>query len=526
MRPLIIFSIEMTHWSPVLQYCVLCGGLVLFMCLYGYFQELVIYGWFERKLSMFSTFLHFLGCSVFAQLQRNLSYRSVTASGEKPHQCHCFSMGTAPTKTAIFYYCLLVAVRTAGQGFSNLSMTQINYPAKVLFKSANPIVTLFIGISFLNKSYPPRDFVVVFLLVFGLYVFMADDASQSPHSTRLGIVYVVISMFGSAGVPMIQEHCMTTYNASVEDLLYHCYVGSTIFSFVMAFINGEFAEGLAFLMQSGSVHTWLLMVGFCTFGYIGNNFSAALTLQYGALVNGISNTFRKALTLALSFILFPERNTLDTQKLIGALIFFLGLLVRIFSKADVGPPNCCIDCFRLLRRLFTGSAVSDSTARSPTAAAIAEGESLLSQGWKDAEAADGSTTLYRDARSNSTDGGDTLTDLPGQHVSNGHIPYGQLHARISSTRSSSSSSSHASAGKGVTGFLTSRQRSRPPSNAAVFQAIALAESSDNLLEIGNGMFTKHETGTILTGPNAGTEINDTESEKAKTTPKSHAIPAV
>src|SRR4051812_21802424 len=75
-RPLIIFSFDISHWSPVFQYILLASGVILFMCLYGYFQELVQYGWFDRKLSLFSTFLHFLGVSVFAQMQRNVSNKT------------------------------------------------------------------------------------------------------------------------------------------------------------------------------------------------------------------------------------------------------------------------------------------------------------------------------------------------------------------------------------------------------------------------------------------------------------------
>ena len=346
-RPLALFGIDLTNLSPVMQYLVLVGGLILFMCLYGYYQELVIYGWFDRKLSLFSTFLHFLGCSVFAQVQRNLSFKpNSNGPNGGTHSCHIFSMGTAPTRVAIFYYALLVIVRTGGQGMSNLSMTQINYPAKVLFKSANPVVTLFIGITYLKKTYPVRDYIVVVLLVLGLYVFIAGDASESPSSTRLGIIYVVISMFGSAGVPMIQEHCMNQYNASVEDLLYHCYVGSTLLSMLASMVTGEFITGMMFLVKSGSVHTWLLMIGFCTFGYAGNNFSAAITLQYGALVNGICNTLRKAITLAASFLMFPERNVLTEQKLIGSAIFFAGLLIRIFGKAEYSP-------FELLQSIYS-----------------------------------------------------------------------------------------------------------------------------------------------------------------------------
>eukprot|EP01034_Spumella_vulgaris_P034609 gene34609-42692_t len=128
-------------------------------------------------------------------------------------------MGTATPRTAVFYYILLVLVKVVAQGMSNLSMTQINYPAKVLFKSANPIVTMIIGVTWFRRSYPMRDYFVVLLLVAGLYVFIATDSAETPTSTSLGILYVVISMFGSAGVPMIQEHVIGVYGASVEDLL-------------------------------------------------------------------------------------------------------------------------------------------------------------------------------------------------------------------------------------------------------------------------------------------------------------------
>jgi len=338
-RPLTLFSVDLSHLSPTVQYVTLAGGLIVFMCLYGYYQELVIYGWFDRKLSIFSTFLHFLGCLIFAQVQRNLSRtassRANTTTGCVPASggFMVFTLGTAPPRVALFYYVLLIFVRTGAQGMSNLSMTQINYPAKVLFKSASPIVTMIIGLLWFKKSYPPRDYIVVVLLVFGLYVFITGDATASPQSTKLGIFYVVLSLFGSAAIPMIQEHCMLTYNSSIEDLLYHTFLGSAIASFLMSCITGEMLEGVLFLVKTGSLHAWFIMFAFTMFGFVGTNFSAGLTLQYGSLVNGITNTFRKALTLGLSFLLFPERNLLTNQKIVGSCIFFCGLLVRIFSKS-------------------------------------------------------------------------------------------------------------------------------------------------------------------------------------------------
>lgn len=54
-------------------------------------------------------------------------------------------MGNASFRVGVFYYILIVLLKTASQGLSNLSMSHINYTAKVLFKSAQPVVTILIG---------------------------------------------------------------------------------------------------------------------------------------------------------------------------------------------------------------------------------------------------------------------------------------------------------------------------------------------------------------------------------------------
>jgi len=176
-KPLVLFGTDLSFLSPLLRYVVLACGMFFFMCLYGYFQELVVYGWFQRKLSIFSTFLHFLGSSVFAQMQyhyspsgraaaqaaaarrtkdddspdvdpeaattssalavsslaaaaaplsssRALPAPPLSAVGPAALWRYCrtlgartrLTMGTAPPRLALGYYLLLVLLKTATQG--------------------------------------------------------------------------------------------------------------------------------------------------------------------------------------------------------------------------------------------------------------------------------------------------------------------------------------------------------------------------------------------------------------------------
>jgi len=101
---------------------------------------------------MFSTFLRFLGCSLFSQLHRNMTKSNTNNSIHKninvPHsastipsflrplydrfpeafqyfKCPHLSMVTASLSVALGYYILLVLTKTMAQGLSNLSLTQI-----------------------------------------------------------------------------------------------------------------------------------------------------------------------------------------------------------------------------------------------------------------------------------------------------------------------------------------------------------------------------------------------------------------
>ena len=66
-----------------------------------------------------------------------------------------------------------------------------------MFKSALPIVSMFIGIVFYNRRYTKSDYAAVVFLVAGLIVFMRSGSATSPEATAVGIFLVLLSLFGS-----------------------------------------------------------------------------------------------------------------------------------------------------------------------------------------------------------------------------------------------------------------------------------------------------------------------------------------
>jgi|LauGreStaDraftv2_3_1035109.scaffolds.fasta_scaffold256169_1 hypothetical protein len=94
----------------------------------------------------------------------------------------------------------------------------------------------------LTHSFLTHSLLVVLLLVIGLYVFITSDYSDSPSGTGSGIFFVTCSMIASASIPTVQEHVMSKYGASVEELLYIQYFGSAVLSLLFSIVTGEFIQ--------------------------------------------------------------------------------------------------------------------------------------------------------------------------------------------------------------------------------------------------------------------------------------------
>jgi len=336
---LIIFGVDLSNLPPSVQYIVLTAGLFLFTCSYGYYQEVVIYSWFRRRLGCFTTMLFFIGnavCSIGEKL---------VLSGTKP----------LPRKSPWRYHIFLSVVKLLAQVLTNMSMTHINYPAKVLFKSSIPVAQMVIGLSCLGRRYPVRDYLVISLLFVGLYTFITGNPKQ-PDASGWGIFLVTCSMLMAASVPMVQEHCMITYGSTPTEMLYFSFMGGAAISAIVAIVMGEFHQGIAFMYSQDArllpdgphsavgVHEydqaenpWLALFMFSTLGYLGAHCSTAITQHFGSLLNGITNTARKATSLSLSYFMFPDEHVLTWQHVVGSAIFFAGLVVRAVGKGDQKP---------------------------------------------------------------------------------------------------------------------------------------------------------------------------------------------
>ncbi|CAM9375004.1 unnamed protein product, partial [Discosporangium mesarthrocarpum] len=215
------------------------------------------------------------------------------------------------------------------QALTNISMAYLNYPAKVLFKSSRVVPIMCFGMFCQGRRYSPRDYLVVVMIVVGLVTFMEAEDKTSPSCSLIGVALISGALMIDAALINIQEDIMNYYNCCQDELIMYSYIGGTIIVTLGCLYTGDLRKGLVH-MQSEGFGSLLAVMLFSGAGFLGVSCVAALTKRFGALVSAITTTARKAVTLFLSFFLFPK--PISGQHMLGAGLFIFGLVVKSTGK--------------------------------------------------------------------------------------------------------------------------------------------------------------------------------------------------
>lgn len=145
---------------------------------------------------------------------------------------------------------------------------------------------------------------------------------------------------------------MTEYSVGQDEFQMRLFFMSFLFSVLAAFKADEITPGINFfLMEPGTMHEievnskaivatkWtqsnkiIVLCLFATMGSFGGSCSCAITKRFGALTMSITSTTRKAATVLISFVFFPNECTFE--HIMGIIIFTTGFFVKSYSLLDI-----------------------------------------------------------------------------------------------------------------------------------------------------------------------------------------------
>eukprot|EP01041_Mallomonas_annulata_P004583 gene4583-9111_t len=273
------------------RFYVLVFGILFFFGCHNYMQELIMTlpGF---KVGVFLGYLEVLGVAVCSYGERIV--------------LKDFSR-RAPWSTYVgLCFCLLISSAT-----SNLALSYINYPTKVVFRSC--------------KTVHWFEFMFGCMISVGMVLFAAADFETQPNFNPLGLVS--LSVVADAFLPNFQERVFDFGSTRVEVTFFTnilCLLGMSIaFS-----LTGDLQEAIKYAFNNP--HALYLMTVYTFLAYIAITFHMTLVKEFGGITAVLVGNTRKAMTIVLSFVLFPK--PVSNLYIFGGVLVFGSLIGNAIMK--------------------------------------------------------------------------------------------------------------------------------------------------------------------------------------------------
>jgi len=201
-------------------------------------------------------------------------------------------------------YPLLTACLFASSSLSNLSLSYINFPTKVVFRSCKLVPTMIIATIVNQRVFRSYEYLCALSICAGLVLFAMADYTLDPLQYQpVGLLLVSGSVVADAILPNAQEHLFKAGSTRLEVTVF-----SNMFSFfAMTFItlsNGCLPQFLRGIAQDSTLAMYFAV--YTVLSYISISCYMTLVKRFGGVTAVVLTTARKAMTLVLSFLLFPK----------------------------------------------------------------------------------------------------------------------------------------------------------------------------------------------------------------------------
>eukprot|EP00986_Skeletonema_menzelii_P015429 scaffold11726_cov161-Skeletonema_menzelii.AAC.4 len=201
-------------------------------------------------------------------------------------------------------YPLLTLCLFASSSLCNMSLSYINFPTKVVFRSCKLVPTMIIATIVNKRIFASYEYVCALSICAGLVLFALADYTLNPMKfDATGLALVSGSVVADAILPNAQERLFRQGSSRLEVTVF-----SNLFTFLaMGFITLSNGTLFKFAKVMAQDHTIALYFGLYTvLSYISISCYMTLVKRFGGVTAVLLTTARKAMTLVLSFLLFPK----------------------------------------------------------------------------------------------------------------------------------------------------------------------------------------------------------------------------
>ena len=224
-------------------------------------------------------------------------------------------------------YTLLTACLMSSTSLSNMSLNYINFPTKVVFRSCKLIPTMIISTIINKRVFQSAEYVSAMAISLGLVIFAAADWKMTPSFNPIGLLMVSSSVIADAILPNAQERLFRLGSSRLEVTLFTNFF-TLVAMTVTTLLSGDLIGIFKLAMSNGQLATF--MITYTCISYVAISTFMTIVKRYGGVTAVLLGTARKAMSIMLSFLLFPKPFT--WYYAFGAILVLGGLLAASLLK--------------------------------------------------------------------------------------------------------------------------------------------------------------------------------------------------
>lgn len=297
-----------TYSTPI-QFTILVSGVFVFFGIHNYLQEAIIHVENFRTHGVMLGYFEVLGVTVCSYIERT------------------FIVKERGMKAPISSYPLLTLCLMSSSALSNISLNYINFATKVVFRSSKLIPTMIIASIIHRQVYTVLEYICAIAACTGLVMFAAAEWDLSPNFHPIGLILVSASVVADAVLPNAQETLFKQGSSRLEVTFYTNIFVLAIMT-VTTFISNDLIPSLEKIYNSHQLKVYFIIYTFIA--YVAISFHMNVVKRFGGVAAVLVATGRKAMTLILSFILFPKGFSWFYP--IGSILVLGGLTISSLAK--------------------------------------------------------------------------------------------------------------------------------------------------------------------------------------------------
>ena len=226
-------------------------------------------------------------------------------------------------------YSFLTACLLASLALSNMSLNYINFPTKVVFRSCKLVPAMLISTIMNQRKFSSSEYTCAFAISTGLILFAAADWKLSPSFNSWGIMLVSLSVIADAILPNFQEKLFKLGSSRLEVTFYNNFF-TLIAMTITTVMSGDLIAVLKLALSSSKLAAYIVV--FTLISYAAISSFMMIVKKYGGVTAVILGTTRKAMSIALSFLIFPK--AFSWMYVAGAICVLSGLTTISLMKSS------------------------------------------------------------------------------------------------------------------------------------------------------------------------------------------------